>query len=286
MKFYQIYNPRTATPFACNETYMEVEPCDALKPYIKCFWGSGKPYRQIRTDIPTKGIITPDTCMDIIFTVDFTDNRIYGKFCGIDDRSYAFYDKNDESRMLSTFAIRFYAWSAFLFSEESICGAENAFYDVGYHFSKLKKEMEPVLFDIVNMEDRIRLAEQWLVKHMHLERSSHILTDAVAEILQKKGNVEIGRLAREIHISSRQLERICKENMGISPKKLASLVRYQYLWNDILFHPQFQVLDAVYRYGYTDQAHLLKDFKRFHTMNIADAREYAVKHVAFLQEKI
>lgn len=285
MKLHEIYNPITATPFAQNETYMEFEPCEELKPYIKCFWGTKMPFKQIKTEIPTKGIVTPDTCMDIIFTVDFTNNQIYGSFCGIDSQSFETYSSNDEEKVISTFAIRFYAWSAVLFSEENMSGTKNSFFEVEYHFSKLKKEIGVLLFDVVNMEDRIRLTEKYLLTHIHTRRNNPILMEAVAQMLLRKGNVEIGQLSKEIHTSVRQLERLFRENMGISPKQLSSLVRYQYLWNEVLFRPDFQVLDAVYRYGYTDQSHLLNDFKRFHTMGMAQARKYAMEHVAFLQEK-
>jgi len=128
------------------------------------------------------------------------------------------------------------------------------------------------------------MTERYLLGHIHLERTNNIVMDAVAEILQRKGNLEVGQLSKEIHISSRQLERLFKENIGISPKQLSSLIRYQYLWREVLCHPQFQIQDAVYRYGYTDQAHLLRDFKRFHTMNPVEAKKYALEHVAFLQE--
>ncbi len=272
------YNPITATPFAHNESYMEFEPCEALRPYIKCFWGTKEPYRHRKTDIPTRGIVTPDTCVDIIFTVDFTNNRIDGGFCGIDDRTFMTYDANDEEKEISIFAIRFFAWCAVLFSEESMSDTRNAFFDVGHYFSRLQREIVPCLFDITDMESRIRLAEAHLIKHIHLERRNTVLTDAVLEMLKRKGNMEIGRLAKDIHTSSRHLERLFQENIGVSPKRLASLVKYQYLWNDILFHPEFQVLDAVHQYGYTDQAHLLHDFKKFHGMNIKEAREYALKN--------
>ena len=59
--------------------------------------------------------------------------------------------------------------------------------------------------------------------------------------------------------------------MGVSPKALASLMRYQLLWQDMLYSPRFDVLDAVARYGYTDQAHLLHDFHRRHLMTPREA---------------
>ena len=163
--------------------------------------------------------------------------------------------------------------------------SRNAFFEVGHHFSKLQRVLLPCLFDITDMESRIRLAEEFLLKHFHSERKNTVIADAVLELLKRKGNVEIGQLAKDIHTSSRHLERLFQENIGISPKRLASLVRYQYLWNDILFQPGFQVLDAVHQYGYTDQAHLLHDFKRFHGMNVKEAKEYAFKHGNSLSQK-
>lgn len=60
------------------------------------------------------------------------------------------------------------------------------------------------------------------------------------------------------------------------PKQLTSLVRYRYLWNDILFNKHFYVLDAVQLYGYTDQSHLLHDFKKYHTVLPGEAKRYAL----------
>lgn len=282
MKLHEIYTPRTATPFACDEGYREFAPCEELKPYIKCFWGTKEPIRQTNAGTANQTVVTPDTCMDIIFTVDFTANKIGDIFCGLNDAAFVSRGMQEE-RLFSTFAIRFYAWSAVVFSQDSLRDTKNGFFDAGCHFEGLKKALGPLLFEVTGMEERMAVAQRYLLSHMHPERQKSLLMDAVAGILMRRGNVEISRLAGEIHTSTRQLERVCKETMGISPKLLASLVRYQYLWNDILLTPGFQVQDAVYRYGYTDQAHLLREFKRFHTMSISQAKRHAFQHVAFLQ---
>ena len=88
MNLHKIYHPITATPFKCTEEYMEFAPCDALKPYIRCFWGSQKIVVQEACADAETDIVTPDTCMDIIFTADHTNNTIDSSFCGIDDRAF------------------------------------------------------------------------------------------------------------------------------------------------------------------------------------------------------
>lgn len=284
MEFHKIYHPITAFPLAQDDSYMEFEPCRELKPYVRCFWGTNNIYRQKKMNPPRQELITPDTCMDIIFTADFTNNRVEGNFYGIDDRTFEAHHNNNGGKIVSTFAVRFYAWSAVLFSEDSMKDTKNRFFDAGHHFAELKKKIEPLLFEVTDTKERIRITETYLLQRMQMRHSSLLVMDAVAQILASRGNIEIGSLAKNIHTSGRQLERVFGEYIGISPKKLASLVRYQYLWNDIVYRSDFHVQDAVHRYGYTDQAHLLKDFKRFHTMTISEARKHAYEHVVFLQE--
>ena len=39
MELNTLYRPITSTPFRHSVSYAEFEPCAALKPYIRCFWG-------------------------------------------------------------------------------------------------------------------------------------------------------------------------------------------------------------------------------------------------------
>ena len=163
---------------------------------------------------------------------------------------------------------------------------KNRFSDVDCYFPKLKREIEPLLFDITDLNKLIPIAEKHLLSHLHIERENHILNDAVRNIILSQGNIRMSQLGKSICISNRQLERVFKENMGIPPKQFSVLVRYQYLWNHVLFKKDFNVQDEVYQLGYTDQAHLLKDFKYFHSMTPVHAREFAFHDVAFLQDGV
>ena len=56
MEIHKIYKPITALPFRNNENYVEFEPCDALKPYIRCFGGTRRVTRQEKSDVVVKEI--------------------------------------------------------------------------------------------------------------------------------------------------------------------------------------------------------------------------------------
>lgn len=280
MKYFKNYTPITATPYRHSEAYVEIEPCAALKPYIRCFWGSKDIYTQ-SAGAAVENVVVPDTCMDIIFTVNYTDNSLSECFCGIDDRAFRVNGRNERSERLSVFAIRFYAWSAVLFAEESMRSCRNFSGDASAYFSWLVRALEQELWEKAAIEEQVRLAEKVLLRRMDLRREEPVFMEAVAEILSRRGVLRMHDLARDIHVSDRQIQRVFQENMGVSPKTFASLVRYQNLWRDILVAPGRQIADEVYLLQYTDQAHLCREFKRYHGMTIPQARALAGKSVAF-----
>ena len=73
------------------------------------------------------------------------------------------------------------------------------------------------------------------------------------------------------------MERMFKQDVGISIKRTASLVRYQNVWREVILKEHFNVQEAVERYGYADQSHLLNEFKRFHGLWPSQAKLEALE---------
>lgn len=115
-------------------------------------------------------------------------------------------------------------------------------------------------------------------------RENGVVNNTIQSILKMRGSFDVSDLARESFVSTRQLERLFHEYIGITPKKLSNLIRYQFLWRDILYETNFDILNAVYKYGYTDQSHLLREFKRYHSMDIHSAKAIALKNVGNIQD--
>lgn len=271
-----LYRPLTATPFRCCAAYKEIEPCRMLRPYIRCFWTGEYEQRSARDKSPSE-IVIPDTCVDIIYHADRTENAVAARFSGINDRSFLARGGGGDGHRLAVFAIRFYAWSAYVFSEDSFCGTVNGSFDVRERFGWLDKELRSRLAEPWDPAAMVRLTEALLIKKLEAPRNNHVVDGAVYNILAHRGMLEVGRLSKECFISSRQLERQFHEYIGMTPKKLSNLVRYQFLWRDIVSRDDFDILDAVYRYGYTDTAHLMHEFKRYHSADIRTARALAFR---------
>lgn len=277
------YMPLTAAPYKQNKTYTEIQPqSPQLAGIIRCFWGSKRPYLETESYF-SETIVIPDTCVDIIYQIDYTENTITGTFCGINDASFVAFEKTKPGHLISVFAIRFYAWSVFGVSEDSLKGTINGCYDVQSRFYWFDKVLRQQLFEKTSLEERRSLTEELFLKKLASPRENPTIHHAVSLILMEKGVLTADKLAKECFLSSRQMERLFHEYIGITPKKLCGLVRYQCLWNEILQNPSFSILDGVCRYGFTDQSHLMREFKRYHTMDIQRAVRYACDNVENIQ---
>ena len=256
MRYNAIYCLLTATPFKRNSFYTEISPSKELQSYIRCYWGTENPLIQIKNDDAPE-LVIPDSCVDIIYHIDYTNNTVTGGFCGVNDCSFHTHGNGTIGHMVSTFAIRFYAWSAYVFSDDSFQSTMNGYFDVGSRFEWLDKSIRPQLLELKTLQEKISFTEQVLFKRLLDIRENAVINDTIQNILINKGSLDIAKLAKESFVSTRQLERLFHEYVGITPKKLSNLIRYQFLWRDILCEPDFDVLSAVHKFGYTDQSLLL-----------------------------
>ena len=278
-----MYRPLIATPFKRNMSYSELTPCKVLYPYIRCYWGTEYPMMRSENDAVTELVIA-DTCVDIIYNIDYTNNTVSGGFCGINDCSFRTDNNETIGHMISTFAIRFYGWGAYAFADDSMKSTLNGYFDVGSRFEWLDKMIRPQLLELKTLQEKVSFVEKLLIKRLPNVKGNVIVNDTIRNILLHKGSLDVSSLAKDSFVSTRQLERLFYEYVGVTPKKLSNLIRYQFLWRDILFKPDFDVLSAVHKYGYTDQSHLLREFKRYHSLDIHSAKSVAFENVGNIQD--
>lgn len=251
------YKPILSTPFG-REGYREISPCSALKPFVRCFWTEWQTADNI--------LVIPDTCMDIIFR---TGGDAF--FCALDERSFY-----SERRGEELFGVRFHAWTAQLFSRRDFSKSGGGTFPAEEYFDGLTA-LDFEIQHFLSFEERVFAAEKWLLERLDCLKVNNDMLNAVDFIIDSRGALEISELRAYTAVSARKLERLFSGTMGISPKAFSSLVRYQFLWREMAFCEDFNSLDAVERYGYTDQSHLLNDFRKRHLMNPRQALEYAKK---------
>ncbi len=157
-----------------------------------------------------------------------------------------------------------------LFADNYFSDSKNQFFDTDEFFTGLNREMLPMLMSVTCLKERAVYASRYLMKRLNIKNINNDMMNAVYDIIAAKGTISTAELAKRNVISKRQLERIFQQNMGITPKSFSSLVRYQMMWQEMCFEGG-NTLDMIEKYGYYDQAHLLNDFKKRHTMTPTQA---------------
>ena len=94
------------------------------------------------------------------------------------------------------------------------------------------------------------------------------------DIQYRKASIEDLEFLTEIRIRVLRAANGLAEDMDLSEVKRQ---RYQYLWKDIVSQSNFDIASADTKYGYTDLPHMMREFGRYHSMNIREAREMAYR---------
>lgn len=118
-----------------------------------------------------------------------------------------------------------------------------------------------------NHSKRFELLTDFLLEKA--SRSSTIdpnILDSVQKIYARKGRINIDEVTENVWLSRRQFERKFNEWIGIRPKLLTRLIRFQASLK--MKQYAFPSLTALAHHcGYFDQSHFIRDFKAFAGMS-------------------
>ena len=121
------------------------------------------------------------------------------------------------------------------------------------------------LSEAADDRERIDIVEQFLLAQLMPTDADMLVTAALAAIRQSGGNIRIGELTTALHTSQSPLEKRFRRYVGASPKKFAGIVRFRKMIA-ALERGRGHLDSMAYLDHYYDQAHFIKDFKRFTSM--------------------
>jgi len=163
----------------------------------------------------------------------------------------------------SLFGVRLKPGAAFLFVRTSVREL------VG----ERRQLAELVLDEAQRFEQRLKLASTVDQRFDALEelmlsrlagRSMHPCVQKAIEIVdQTGGQVRIAELAARCNLSTRGLGRLLRTWVGLSPKTLARVTRFQKFLEQMETEPNESSAARAVDLGYFDQAHLTKEISQF-----------------------
>ncbi len=109
---------------------------------------------------------------------------------------------------------------------------------------------------------RVQLLEAWLWKRIGGgSRADGRVDRAVRLLLASGGGLPVGVVAGRLGVSVRQLQRAFREQVGVGPKFLARLVRFQRFVRALPRASADGITALALAAGYCDQAHLIREFR-------------------------
>jgi AraC-like DNA-binding protein len=120
--------------------------------------------------------------------------------------------------------------------------------------------------DVASQEDGKTMAAklaQLLVARVRPVPKPCAATTAVSIALALKGMIAVSDLARASNVSTRQLERLFHERVGLSPKQFVRIVRFQEVLRATRSGADCGWAAVALEHGFYDQAHFINDFKAF-----------------------
>jgi AraC-like DNA-binding protein len=163
---------------------------------------------------------------------------------------------------LTTVSARFFAWSLYPLLGLGRAGSRDVSAQLDEKWRDLADRIgqalqtSPELAIAVLQDDLLELALQ-------TEFSPEVVQAAVQRLSVENRPVKIGALADECFVSRRQLERQFAASVGRSPKSFARLARFEQVRNRLCLEREVDLRAIAQEYGFADQAHLTRDFKRF-----------------------
>lgn len=155
----------------------------------------------------------------------------------------------------------------------------NDLVDEGIDFCEIAGAPARELTDKLSMasgiQEAIALVEDFLIRRLSHSRHQVMTTQRIALYLQeKKGDIRMEVLAREMNCTPKSLERHFLEMVGVMPKLFARMLRMHHVCTLAQQQHDIRVQEIIYTCGYYDYAHFRRELMELTGMPPRALRQY------------
>ena len=122
----------------------------------------------------------------------------------------------------------------------------------------LGRALEDVRVSSANLDDGVMRVQHALLSWLRPERIDPRIRTVVQTIDRELGDVSIDALAESVTMTRRHLERLFITTVGVTPKRLARITRFQHALRILEGRAGTHTAATC---GYADQAHFIRDFR-------------------------
>ena len=246
-----------------------IEPHPLLKSYIEKMWlfeSSGKmPVDDLKLVVPNGNIkLSVAFRNGIVASMNgksFTSKEQNISITGLADIPVILDVEKDVAT--GTIVVEFNPQGAYRFFQISLSDIQNQIAPLTDILGTVAKQLEEQISNVESVAGKVNLLQQFLLKQFTLQAEDSIFEYCVAKITSSKGKITIKELEKKTGYSSRWLNMKFADKLGISPKNLATIIRFNQYYNSVANNKEMDFMQNAFYDHYYDQSHFLKEFKRF-----------------------
>jgi AraC-like DNA-binding protein len=246
--------------------YQEYQPDAALQPFIECVWFLSA---EISSHEPLAERVFPDGCIEWIFHLGSpfhylsTANRWEKQQPSFVVGELTRFLVLQPSTQISTMGVRFRPGGAYRFFPCPLHLLTNQIVSSTDVWQAAGNRIEDEVCSAATNDLRKLAVEKFLLRQMERVRARPRLDAAVSEIIRNQGQARVRDLAAQLSWSIRQLEREFQAAVGITPKSLARVIRFQNLLRLVGENALREWAGMAVAVGYADQPHMTREFREF-----------------------
>jgi AraC-like DNA-binding protein len=241
--------------------YQNIESPEELRDAIQCFWYTSIAFGDITSDFE----ILPDGYAEIVFLFGspcsvFTEGGFQPLpspfMMGLLQQPVVLHAKNQ----VEVVGIKCYPWAVF-----DLLGLSSDKDDV-HIFEHPIAQLQSTLHEWIKagkIEEALTEVKQYFLKARTGIATSNILFKAGAAMRNANGTLPVSQVAAAAHATVRTLERNFKRSSGYTVKDVSALIRFEQVRNRLWHLPDTNLASLASELGYSDQAHLSREFKRY-----------------------
>jgi AraC-like DNA-binding protein len=244
--------------------YHEILPRSPLNSFVECFW-------TLEGDGPSPAAaperILPDGCIELILNFGERFSQHTDEHRELQPRHFVVGQMSgpiliSPNGTVQLLGIRFHPGGTLPFFRVRMSELTDRLTELGDLSRELERQLLDVCEDPPSLAEKTNAVEAALMARLVRGSYDPSAMRLAARIVGSAGLVSLDQLASEAGISSRQLERRFMRDVGVGPKLLSRILRFQQVFRAVERVDPAWASIAV-ECGYYDQAHLIRDCNQF-----------------------
>lgn len=240
--------------------HQEFAPSAELKDTIKCFWHFKKDF-----DRSSSFEVVPDGYVELIFYFGSLRSDFYQGglqelpspfMLGLLNQTAVFHGQGH----LEIIAVRCFPWTVFQLL--GLPSGNDSLRILEHPIAQFQAQLNEYV-QSAKIADAVALLEKYFLDAQAQLATDSTLLKAGTAMKKAKGTIAVSQVAAAAHATVRTLERKFRQSSGHTVKDVSGLMRFEQVRNRLWSDPDCNIASLAYEFGYTDQSHLSREFKRY-----------------------